>query len=376
VNLEELKSKRIAFVHDWLTGMRGGEKVLEQMVKVLGPRDLYSLVALPEKLSPCLLQCRIKTSFIQNLPFAQKKHQHYLPLFPLAIESFDFSEYDLVISTSHCVAKGIITRPHVFHFTYMHTPMRYIWDFYEVYKQAARPRILMKFLWPAVMHYLRIWDCNTNHRYETVVGNSLNIVGRIKKYYGREAACLYPPVDAVFYTPDTSDGDYYFIVGAHVPYKRFDLAVRACKKLNRRLIVAGNGPETARLKEIAKDSSCIEFVGRVSDEQLLKYYRGAKAFLFPGEEDFGITPLESQACGVGVIAYGKGGALETVIEGKTGTFFSEQTESSMIEAIKRYEALTLDKNEIRKHAEAFSNECFQESFAEILLSSYGKFLSK
>ncbi|PCJ19331.1 MAG: glycosyl transferase [Candidatus Cloacimonadota bacterium] len=376
INIDKIKALKIAYVHDWLTGMRGGEKVLEQMIAVLGPRDLYTLVANKKELSDTINSCTIKTSIIQKLPFASTKHQYYLPLFPMAIENFDFKEYDLVISTSHCVAKGIVTYPNTFHYSYVHTPIRYAWDFSAIYQKKAKPKWLMKFAWPLFMHYLRMWDKNTCDRVDHYVPNAINVKRRIEKYYRRDAEVLYPPVDMkAFYPNENPSRDYYFILSALVPYKRVDLAIETCKKLGKRLIVAGGGPELDNLKRLA-GSSNIEILGRVSQEKILDLYQNAKAFLFPGEEDFGITPLESQACATPVIAFKKGGALETVIENKTGLFFKEQTYESLSEAILTFEKKTFEKKDLVNHAMSFSNEVFCKKFSESVEKSYTSYLKR
>ncbi|MBW7875975.1 MAG: glycosyltransferase [Candidatus Cloacimonetes bacterium] len=368
----DFSNKKIAFVHDWLTGMRGGERVLEEMIRIFGPRDIYTLVLDKESISPLIASCPIHTSFLQNFWGVPQRHQWWLPLFPMAIESFDFSGYDLVISTSHCVAKGIVTTPRVFHYCYLFTPVRYAWDFCKVYQEAARPRWLMQFVWPANMHCLRQWDVNSANRVDHFCSISEYVARRVRKYYRRESEVIHPPVELSRFSPSSTKGDYYFVLSALVPYKRIDLAVEACVRSNRRLIVAGTGPEEARLKQMASGSR-VEFVGRVSDLETQTLYREAKAFLFPGEEDYGITPLESQASGVPVIAYGAGGALETVSENQSGIFFREQTADSLLDALDLFESMEFSKENCILNAKRFDPEPFRLRFRDSVEEAYLKF---
>ncbi|MCJ8346082.1 glycosyltransferase, partial [bacterium] len=299
-----------------------------------------------------------------------------LPLFPLAIESFDFKDYDFVISTSHCVAKGIVTYPNTFHYSYVHTPIRYAWDFSAVYQKKAKPKWLMRFAWPLFMHYLRMWDKNTCDRVDHYVPNAINVKRRIEKYYRREAEVLYPPVDMkAFYPNKAASRDYYFVLSALVPYKRVDLAIETCKKMGKPLIVAGGGPELENLRKLSNVDN-IQVLGRVSQEKILELYQNAKAFLFPGEEDFGITPLEAQACATPVIAYKKGGALETVIEKKTGLFFKEQSIESLSQVIQEFESMTFHRQDLVDHAMSFSNEVFCRKFSESVEISYAAYLKR
>ncbi len=354
--------------------MRGGENVLEQMIQVLGPRDLYTLVSIEDKLSDTIRSCNIIPSFLNKLPFAKAKHQLFLPLFPMAIESFDFSEYDLVISTSHCVARGAITRSHTFHFSYLHTPVRYAWDFSKVYQASLKPRWLIDLVWPVFMHYLRIWDIAAVPRVDHYTCNARNVARRIKKIYDRESEVIYPPVDTDRFTIGDTREDYFFILAALVPYKRVDLAVKACVELGVPLKLAGIGPEESNLRELA-GSGNVEFLGRVGHDEAVDLYRKASGFLFPGEEDFGITPLEAQACGTPVVAYARGGALETVVDQRTGVHFNEQTVESMKAAITKCQSMEFDPSVLRSHALTFDNECFRQRFAESICTSYQNYLN-
>jgi glycosyltransferase involved in cell wall biosynthesis len=288
----------------------------------------------------------------------------------VAIENFDFSEFDIVVSISTCAAKAVVTRPATFHFSYVNTPIRYAWDFYAVYLKSAKPKILMKYAWPLFMHYLRNWDVTSANRADFFVGNSDNVSRRIRKYYRREAVTLYPPVDCAKMTPDSGPkGDYYFALSALVPYKRIDLAIKACRRLNRKLIIAGDGSEYKALKALAAGAD-VEFAGRVDDQQAIKLYQGARGFIFPGEEDFGITPLEAQACGTPVVAFGRGGALETIRSGEGGVFFSEQTEESLVAAMQEMEATDWSVEKMGQWVRNFSNECFRERFLNMLTAQY------
>lgn len=369
MNIEDLKKLKIAYVHDWLTGMRGGENVLEQMIEVLGPRDLFTLVSIEEKLSPTIRACNIIPSFINRLPLASTKHQMFLPLFPLAIESFDLSQYDLVVSTSHCVAKGAITRSHTFHYSYLHTPVRYAWDFSKIYQASLKPRLLVDLIWPIFMHYLRLWDVSSVNRVDHYTCNARNVARRIRKTYGKDAEVIYPPVDTERFAAGNQRLDYFFVLAALVPYKRVDLAVKACVELGIPLKVAGVGPEEKYLRELAQGAQ-VDFLGRIEHEHAVELYQKAAGFLFPGEEDFGITPLESQACGTPVVAYGRGGALETVIDGETGVYFADQTVDSMKAAILRCRELSFDRQVLRDHALRFANSCFRDTFIESICRSY------
>ncbi|MCC6157212.1 MAG: glycosyltransferase [Deltaproteobacteria bacterium] len=359
---------RVALVHDWLTGMRGGEKVLESLCELWPDADLFTLLYLPGKLSPVIERRRIFTSFVQKLPRAATAYRNYLPLFPYAIEQFDFRNYDLVISTSHCVAKGVITGPDTCHVSYLHTPMRYVWDQYDQYFGPARVKSRLKRAAIAFFaHHLRTWDAASASRVDAYTCNSAHVARRIRKFYGRDATVIHPPVDLGRFALGGASGDYYLIVSAFAPYKRLDLALEAARIGGFALKVAGSGEDLERLRASAPAN--VEFLGWCTDDEIAELYRGCRAFLFPGEEDFGITPLEAQACGKPVIAYAKGGALETVRgaltgeavpPGATGVFFGEQTAESLLAAIRWFEANAgrFDPAAIRAHAEPFAREEF------------------
>ncbi len=350
---------KVAIVHDWLTNWGGAERVLQRIAGLFPDAPIYTLVYRPK-----IVEGRFKDvrpSYIQKFPFADRLYPKYLPFFPKAIEALDLSEYDLVISSSTCCAKGVMTRSDAVHLCYCATPMRYAWDFYFSYKKNASP--LFRWLIPHFMYHIRQWDVLSANRVDFFLANSKNVARRIDKHYRRESRVVYPFADTAFYTPvPHPTEEYYFTVSRLVSYKRIDLAVRACTKLNKKLIVAGDGAEAKKLRKIAGD--CVTFTGHCTNEELREYYRNCKAFLFPGEEDFGITPVEAQACGRPVIAYGNGGALETVIDGVTGLFFAEQTVESLCDGILRLEQTSFSPDVIRENALRFEPERFDAQMRE------------
>ena len=358
-----LKNAKTAIIHDWLTGMRGGEKVLELIIDLFPQSDIYTLVHNKGTVSGLIESCPIFTSFIDRLPFKKNHHAYYLPLFPTAIEMFDLKKYDLIFSTSHCVAKGVRTPPTAVHISYIHSPMRYVWDMYEDYFSPQRLNFFSRKVIPLWANYLRIWDVTSSNRVDEFIANSKHVARRISKYYRRDAEVIHPPVDIDLFQISKSTGDYFLIVSALVPYKRIDLAIKVFNQLKQPLVIIGEGPEESHLKKIAGDT--IKFNGWQQAEALKQYYSECTALLFPGEEDFGITPVEAQACGKPVIAFARGGALETIIgyngtnELKcTGIFFHEQSESSFTETFKIFSQLSWDKEFIRKNSERFSRERF------------------
>jgi len=348
-----------AIIHDWLiSGVGGGEKILEA-IHNLYPSPIHTLVKNLKNLEGTYFEdLSINTSFIQKLFKASKYYKNYLPLFPLAIELFDLSEYDLVISSSHCVAKGVITTPDQLHICYCHTPVRYAWDL--MYEYLREYRGLKKFFIQAVLHYLRNWDVSSATRVDYFIANSKYIAKRIEKCYRRKAEVIYPFVDLLFFEESDRKEDYYITASRFVPYKRIDLIVEAFTFMKKKLVVIGDGPEWKKVA--AKAGSTIELLGYQSDQVLKSYLRGAKAFIFAAVEDFGIAPVEAMACGTPVIAFGKGGACETILDGLTGLFFHEQTVDAIVSAVKRFERMEFDSNLCRKRAEFFSRDKFNREF--------------
>ncbi len=363
---------KVALVHDWLTGRRGGEKVLEIFAELYPEAPIYTLIHIPGSQHPSLESREIHTSFIQRLPFLKKRYRSYLPLFPLAVELFDLQEFDLILSTSHCVAKGAIPRPDALHISYIFSPMRYAWNQYFAYFSPEKLGWLSRRVVPPVLHRLRIWDTVACHRVDHFAADSAAVASRIRRYYGRSAEVVYPPVDTAFFQPGDAGGeDYYLIVSALVPYKRIDLAVEAFRMRKEKLKIVGQGPELTRLKRSAPPN--VRFFGSVSDEELRTLYQGARALIMPGEEDFGINSLESQACGVPVIAFARGGALETVNEGRTGLFFSQLTTASLLDALDKFQTMTFNRQEIRENAEGFARPVFQARIAAFIQDKWSEF---
>ena len=326
--------KKVALVHDWLNGMRGGEKCLEVFCELFPHADLYTLFHEAGKVSARIEAMRIIPSVMQKFPFVFKKYRHYLPLFPWAIERFDLSEYDLILSSSHCVAKGVRHNGRPYHVSYIPTPMRYMWGLFETYfgrdRVSGRVHILAK----AIRPYLQNWDVRSSERVHHFLCNSYNVQQRILTIYGKASEVIHPPVDLSRFRRGETWKNYYLMIGAFAPNKRVDLAIHAFNLLKIPLKIVGSGQEEVYCQSIAQPH--IEFLGKVDDPTISLLYREAKAFVFPGEDDFGITPLEAQASGTPVIAYAKGGALETVTE-KTGVFFHEPTVEALREAIEQME---------------------------------------
>lgn len=363
---------KVALVHDWLTGMRGGEKCLECFCELFPQADLYTLIHTRGSCSPTIEAMRIVPSFVDKLPGKDRYYRHMLPLFPVAIERFILKDYDLILSSSHCVAKGIIPGPDSLHVSYVHSPMRYVWDMYEDYFGPGKVGALAVKIVPYFATYLRAWDVASSARVDHFIANSGHVAKRIEKYYRRSAAVIHPPVDLSRFNPVSEIGDYYLMVSAFAPYKRIDLAIEVFNRLGYNLKIVGTGQEEERLKRAAKPN--IEFMGWQSDEALPGLYARCKAFIFPGEEDFGITPLEAMASGRPVIAYAKGGALETVRGEEhrypTGLFFAEQTCEAMMQAIRRFEDRMgrYDSDCIRQHATGWSRTRYKQAIMDAIES--------
>lgn len=363
---------KTALVHDWLTTLGGAEKCL-QSIQRLFPSPLFTLVCDLSLLPQVGIdKARVVTSFIQKLPWAKRRYPRYLPLFPMAIEQFDLSSYDLILSSSHAVAKGVLTSSDQWHICYCHTPMRYAWDLYHLYlAQHNLQRTPKGAVAKIFLHYLRLWDAQSAERVDAYIANSHYVAARIKKIYRRDATVIYPPVNTRFFTAYEKKDPFYLAISRLVPYKNTSLLLKAFSLLpNKTLVVIGAGPELKALRR--KAPSNVELLGYQDDATLKDYLQRAQAFIFPSLEDFGILPVEAQACGTPVIAYGKGGALETVIEGKTGLFFYEQTAASLVKAIALFEQ-TKERflpSVLRAHAETFSEERFQQAFKTFVEHSY------
>jgi glycosyltransferase involved in cell wall biosynthesis len=364
-----------AFVHDWLTGMRGGEKVLEAACELFPEAEIHTLIHRPEALSPLINSRRVHASWLDSVPGAHKYYRYLLPLMPMAIRSFDLGGSDLVISFSHCVAKGVRITPRPgrrrpLHICYCHTPMRYIYDqFHAYFEDGSRGWIKKGAGW--LRPYLMRWDKESSRGVDLFVANSENVRRRIAKAYGRDAAVIYPAVDTDFFRlPQLADSapspaPYHLIAGALVPYKRVDLAIAACRKLNARLKVVGVGTEEKRLRKLAAGAR-VEFLGWQNAADLRRLYQGCETLLFPQEEDFGISAVEAMACGKPVIAYKGGGALETVKEGATGVFFPAQTAESLAEAMARSRRIRFDPAAIRAHTLQFDTKRFKSQFSRFV----------
>ncbi len=353
---------KTALVHDWLVTLAGAEKVLEALYE-LYPSPIFTLVKDDKSLKNSFLNsAKIYPSFIQRLPRASKIYRNYLPLFPLAIEQFNLSDFDLIISISTCAAKGVITNSNQLHICYCCTPIRYAWDLYFQYiKEAKLEKGIKAFIAKFILHYLRIWDITTINRVDCFVTLSQYIAKRIKKIYNRNAAVVYPPVDVAKFDVTYNKEDFYLTASRMVPYKKIDLIVEAFSTMpDKKLVVIGDGPDFKKIK--TKATNNIELLGYQPFKTLKDYMQKAKAFVFAAEEDFGIVPVEAQACGTPVIAFGKGGVLETVVEKKTGIFFREQTTSSLVNAVKNFERMEnkFDSMTIRQNAERFNKERFQK----------------
>jgi glycosyltransferase involved in cell wall biosynthesis len=356
---------KVAIVHEWFTAMRGGEKCVEALCELYPDAVLFALLHNRGSVSPALERQQIRTSFVQRLPFAATRYRHYLPLFPAAVSTFDTSEFDLIISSSHCVAKGVRTPPGALHICYCYTPMRYIWDLYDDYFSPERAGLLTRLGMRLALQPLRRWDVASASRPRYFIAISEHIRQRIRSIYGKPSDVIYPPVDTDRFRLSTQDEGFFLVAGALVPYKRVDLAVQAFSRSGDRLIVAGNGPELDRLRKLA--ASNVTFTGWVSDEELRSLYERCTALVFPGEEDFGIVPVEVMACGKPVLAYARGGACETVLDrpdGGTGVHFPEQTVDSLLGAVKRLRATRFDPSFLRSHALSFGREVFKTRFRE------------
>jgi len=370
---------KVAIVHDWLVTYAGAERVLEEIINCFPEADLFAIVDfVPQNERGFLKDKPVKTSFIQKLPLAKKKYRAYLPFMPLAVEQFDLAGYDIVISSSHAVAKGVITGPDQLHISYVHSPMRYAWDLQHQYlKETGLDRGLKGWLAKRELHKLRMWDLRTANGVDHFLANSRFIARRIWKVYRREATVIYPPVDIDSLSLCEQKEDFFLTASRMVPYKKIDLIAEAFSLMpDKRLYIIGDGPDFNKVKSKARAN--VELLGYQPFEVLRDYMQRAKAFVFAAEEDFGIVPVEAQACGTPVIAYGKGGALDTVTEGETGLFFDAQTTSSIIEAVHGFEDMkdSFIPAKIREKSLRFSKDRFKREFMSFVDEAWETFKSR
>ena len=358
---------KTAIIHYWLVNMRGGEKVIEALLELFPDADIFTHVYDPASMPESIKSHKIITSSIQMLPFAKRMYQKYMPLMPKALMEFDLQGYDLVISSESGPAKGVVPNPNAYHICYCHSPMRYLWDMYHEYfrKSGIFTRLSMKKLIPG----LRLWDIASANLVDRFVANSGYVAKRIKRYYNRDAAIVFPPVDTEKYlSVERKPGDFYLFFGQLTGYKRADIAIEACVSSGRKLVVAGTGDSGALARRYA-NSGLISFRGRVSDEELMELFASARALLFPGIEDFGIVPVEANASGCPVIAFREGGAAESILENITGLFFDEQTPQSLVEALDRFEASSgafSDRKAFSEHVKQFSRETFRQNIQNVI----------
>ena len=367
--------RKVAIAHEWFDTYAGSERVVEQLLNLYPHADLFSLVDFLSDDARSFIQNKgITTSFIQHLPAARRHFRQYLPLMPLAIEQFDLSNYDIIISSHHALAKGVITRADQLHISYVHTPIRYAWDLqWQYLEQAGLKRGIKGILTRLILHYLRLWDVSTANRVDRFVANSHFIARRIWKTYRRQAQVIYPPVAVHRYRCDRPRADFYLTVSRFVPYKRVDLTIAAFTQLGLPLVVIGEGTERSQIEQTAGDN--IQFLSYQPDAVVVDHMERCKAFIFPAEEDFGITPVEAQAAGAPVIAYGRGGATETVLPGKTGILFPRQTVDDLVNAVINFErGISLASPQtIRHYAENFSQERFRQEFQHLLNDTWSQF---
>ena len=355
---------RVAIVHYWLTNMRGGERVVKAFADMFPDADIFTHVIDRDRISQALTSHNIETTFISKMPFAVKHYQKYLPFMPRALEQIDLSAYDLVISSESGPAKGVIPRPDAFHLCYCHSPMRYIWDLYHEYNDSAG--FLARRVFPGIAHRLRTWDVTSAMRVDQFIANSRFVAKRIEKYYRRDAEIIYPPVATeAFQALNISEPeDFYLAAGEFVGYKRFDIAVDAFTQLGKKLVVIGDGEQRKDLEKRAGDN--VTFLGRVSFEELKSHFSRCQALVFPGEEDFGMIPVEVMAAGRPVIAYGRGGALDTVHPGVSGHLFSDQSVDGLMQAVSEFEAMSFDPERLREHAKSYGLQQFQTKVTKLL----------
>jgi glycosyltransferase involved in cell wall biosynthesis len=355
---------KVAIIHDYLNQSGGAERVLESFMELFPDAPVYTIISDLPRMSSAIQAADVRHSFIQSIPFSKKHYKKMLGLFPMAVEQFDLREYDLVLSSSSAFAKGVITYPHQLHICYCYTPMRYVWDLYHQYIQEDVRSPIYRFLLPFMLHRIRMWDQLNSQRVHHFIADSINVSNRIQNYYGRNSTVICPPVNFnQFNVADTLE-DYFLIVSRLIPYKRISIAIEAFNKLKWPLVIIGDGYDRKRLEALAGPT--IRFLGQQPDEVIVEYYSKCQAFILAGEEDFGITPLEAQASGRPVIAYRKGGALETVIERETGLFFEEQTADSLIEVLISFQNYEFVPARIREHAFTFGKDRFKQEISAFI----------
>lgn len=364
--MEDFSNKKIALVADWLTNRGGAERVLISFAKLFPQADIFTTVFTPDNF-PELKDRKITTSYLNNWPLS-RKHQLFLWARPQAVESFNLDDYDIVISLSSAESKGVITKPETLHICYCYTPTRYFWSHYHEYLRGSEYGLfdgLIKKIVPSVVHKLRQWDRLAADRVDKFIAISHHVANRIWKYYRMDSPVIYPPVDfARFANQPSVTGDYYLILGRQISYKRSDLAISAMKQLGKPLHVIGDGPLLSKLKSLAGSASNIQFLGSLSDSEVTTQLLGCKALIFPQEEDFGIVPVEAMACGKPVIAYSLGGGSETVLDGKTGVLFDEQSVKSLVDAIQRFESTHISPTDCTERAKIFSEERFHREILD------------
>jgi glycosyltransferase involved in cell wall biosynthesis len=355
---------KVAIIHYWLVGMRGGEKVVEALCNMFPEADIFTHAYAPEAISPTIRAHRVQTSFISRLPRAARNYKSYLPLMPLALEQLDLRGYDLIISSESGPSKGIIPPAGAVHICYCHSPMRYIWNMFHDYRE--RSGALTRLIMPPTSHYLRTWDAVSSMRVHDFVANSKTVARRLWAYYRRESTVIHPPVrveDFVQVSPNSIE-DFYLMAGELVPYKRPDLAVEAFNRSGRKLVVVGGGEMLSKLKAMAKPN--VTILGPQPFDELRSLLSRCSALIFPGEEDFGMVPVEAMASGRPVVAFGKGGATETVIDGRTGCFFDKQTTDSLIESVERCDSIRFNQAELVEHAGTFGVDRFMTSLRSFI----------
>jgi glycosyltransferase involved in cell wall biosynthesis len=360
--------RKVAIVHDWLTGMRGGEKVLEALIEIFPACHIYTLVYMPDKISNKIKSRPIITSDLQKMPFVKSKYRTFLPFMPAQIESFNLKEYDLIISSSHCVAKGAIPHPGQIHISYVFSPMRYIWDQFWNYFSREKVGFVKSKIAKYISTYLRTWDIASLNRVDHFIAISEFVKSRIKRFYNRDASVIYPPVDIGKYRFDAKmeKQDFYLIVSALVPYKKIDIAIELFNRNGEKLKIIGTGPEYKKLKRMAKGN--IQFLKYIPDSEIKMYYKKARAFIFPGTEDFGMTMVESIASGTPVVAYHRGGATEIIKEGVSGVFFEQQTPEALACGIAKLGKYKFTSEEMFESIKIFSKDNFKINFIKFLNS--------